>query len=103
MEKGCFYIETHDLEVKLISISKKDADTAQLDDRSISLAIVLRSLDKALSYQTCLLLAANNGAIRVVFIVVRPSDVDGFATRRYCGTFKGFPYFQTVIFTLHHG
>ena len=76
MEKSCFYIETHDLEVKLISVSEEDADAAQLDDRSISLTIVLRSLAKALSYQTCLLLAANNGAIRVVFIVVRPSNAD---------------------------
>lgn len=81
MEKSCFDVETHDFKVKLISVSEEYADAAQFDNRSVGLAIVFGSLAKALGYQTCLLLAADNRSIRVVLIVVRPSDTNGFATR----------------------
>ena len=101
MEEGCFEVEAHDLEVEVGSVGKENTDTTELNDRSIRFSEILGSLAKSLRDESCFLLSSYNRTIRVIFVVVRPADTDGFTPRWKRGPFKGVSGFKAIVFPLH--
>ena len=101
VKESSLHVEAHDFEVIVVGKGKEDSDTSKLNDRGIGFPIVLRSLAKALGNQSCLFLASNDGSIRVIFIVKRLSDTNGFAAMWERCTFESVSGFQAIILSLH--
>lgn len=85
------------------SISKNDANTCHLCNRSMHFSIVFRTLAETLGNQASFLFPADDRTIRVVFVVIDPTKTNGFATSRKFNGFEDSKSFETVNFTLHSG
>ena len=82
MEKGSFDVEAHNLEVVVVGKGKQGTNTAKLHNGGICFAEVFRTLTKSLGDKSGFLFSTDNGAIRVVFEIICPTDADSFSTRR---------------------
>src|ERR1700742_3966131 len=81
MEKGSSNLKGKQFEIIPSSISKQNTQARKLGNRSISCAIILWPLAKALSHQASLLLTTNDGAVRMELIRVDPMNTNRFPAR----------------------
>ena len=85
----------------LVRKSKKGPYAGKFDDGRICLTIVLQALAKALSDKMCLFFTTNYRTVRVIFVVISPSNANSFLAWRKCCTLKGISSLQTGQFSLH--
>jgi hypothetical protein len=103
MEESSLHIEAHDLEVIVIGKSKEESNAAEFHDggTGIRFTIILWTLTKTLRDKTSLFLTTYDRSVRMVLVVVGPSNANCFTTWRKGRLFESLSGFQTVEFPLH--